>query len=243
MKAVFSARNTTWWCGHRAVCGVRRGQSQAGFAVTIQHFFFKWQSIVHYTLVAASLDALLLPKQITKCKYETCSEISVIQTPTKQCAAIPDSSLTPFADFQELQTRAKYQICFGFNGKLCLSLYVLPHWARFTHGQDHVSKVGMMIEIHWMTKGFTKSTQNFSKKYMICTTNNTGRRIQSQKGTQPSPDSQFELLHMDFIVIAPNKEKKCRGLSHIQTGRSRRCQNSHQRNDLTSGNSAKDLNW
>ena len=102
--------------------------------------------------------------------------------------------VTPHAGLTYIQTRAtadekliwgqngcelKDGVWVGPNGEPCLPKHLFPHYAKCTHGKDHVSKGGMMadISIHWYTKGFTMYKKNHCQACVIFATNNIGRGV------------------------------------------------------------------
>ncbi|XP_062255780.1 protein NYNRIN-like [Platichthys flesus] len=132
---------------------------------------------------------------------------------------------TPTADLQDLQLRATaderglwkrsgcthtHGVWVGPEGKPCLPKYLFPHYAKLTHGKDHVSKGSMMAAIsqHWFTKGFSSYAQKFCQACMICATNNIGRGMQAPQAAHPPPDKPFDHLQMDFIELTPSEGKK-----------------------------------
>ncbi len=54
----------------------------------------------------------------------------------------------------------------------CLPKHFFQHYAKLTHGLDHVSKAGMIMQMRelWVTKGFTVVAENFCKKCVTCNT-------------------------------------------------------------------------
>ena len=107
----------------------------------------------------------------------------------------------------------------GPNGKPCLPKYLFPYYAKLIHGEDHVSKGGMQTDIqrYWFTKGFSNYSQKFCQKYVICSTNNVGRGIQTpqvhflESGylyLHLAPNEPFDHLQMDFIELTQSEGKK-----------------------------------
>ncbi len=77
--------------------------------------------------------------------------------PASQLVSVPltDTSVTPTAELQNLQSRAtseekvllkksqahiKNDVWYGPNDKPCLPKYLFPFYAKLTHGKDHVSE-------------------------------------------------------------------------------------------------------
>ncbi len=52
----------------------------------------------------------------------------------------------------------------------CLPKHFFQHYAKLTHGLDHVSKAGMIMQRKelWFTKGFTVVAENFCKRCVTC---------------------------------------------------------------------------
>ncbi len=52
----------------------------------------------------------------------------------------------------------------------CLPKHFFQHYAKLTHGLDHVSKAGMIMQMKelWFTKGFTVVAENFCKRCVTC---------------------------------------------------------------------------
>ncbi|XP_029993605.1 uncharacterized protein LOC115421806 isoform X2 [Sphaeramia orbicularis] len=99
----------------------------------------------------------------------------------------------------------------GPNGKPCLPSALFSHYAKLTHGLDHVSKGGMqeMINQNWFTKGFSAYAQKHCQAYVICASHNPGRSIQiTQQAAHPPPIRPFEHVMMDFIELTPSEGKK-----------------------------------
>jgi len=132
---------------------------------------------------------------------------------------------TPTADLQDLQTQAspgekrewskaggkvEEGVWYGPNRKPCLPKALFPHYAKLTHGKDHVSKGGMFrsISAYWYTRGFTNYSQKFCERCVICATNNVGRGIKMSQGAHPEPQRPFEHIQMDFIELSPSEGKK-----------------------------------
>ncbi|TKS65903.1 putative nuclease HARBI1 [Collichthys lucidus] len=131
---------------------------------------------------------------------------------------LPDShsALQSFASPPEVtQWRAcgaqyKDKVWFGPDGRPCLPKHFFPHFAKLTHGLDHVSKGGMLQAItqHWFTKGFAAYAQKYCQSCVICATYNAGRGIPVPAAAHPPPDKPFDHLMMDFIELTPDKGKK-----------------------------------
>ena len=100
---------------------------------------------------------------------------------------------------------------FGPDGKPCLPSALFPHYAKLTHGLDHVSKGGMYTAInqYWFTKDFTAYAQKCCEKCLICLQNNPGKAIKpAQQAAHPPPDKPFDHIMIDFIELTPSEGKK-----------------------------------
>ncbi len=94
----------------------------------------------------------------------------------------------------------------------CLPKHFFQHYAKLTHGLDHVSKAGMIMQMRelWFTKGFTVFAEFFCKRCVTCNTHNVARGIKIPLASQPAPAGPFEYLMMDFIELTPcGKQKHC----------------------------------
>ncbi len=94
----------------------------------------------------------------------------------------------------------------------CLPKHFFQHYAKLTHGLDHVSKGSMIMQMKelWFTKGFTVVAEIFCKRCVTCNTHNVARGIKTPLASQPAPAGPFEYLMMDFIELTPcGKQKHC----------------------------------
>ena len=91
----------------------------------------------------------------------------------------------------------------GPDGKPCLPKHFFPHFAKLTHGLDHVSKGGMLnaLTAQWFTKGFSSYAQKYCQSCMVCVTHNAGKAIHTSQSAHPPPERPFEHLMMDFVEI------------------------------------------
>ncbi len=66
----------------------------------------------------------------------------------------------------------------------CLPKHFFQHYAKLTHGLDHVSKAGMIMQMKelWFTKGFTLFAEIFCKRCVTCNTHNVARGIKPSSG-------------------------------------------------------------
>ncbi len=95
----------------------------------------------------------------------------------------------------------------------CLPKHFFQHYAKLTHGLDHVSKAGMIMQMKelWFTKGLQWLLKIFAKDVSLVNTHNEARGIKTPLASQPAPAGPFEYLMMDFIKLTPcGKQKHCR---------------------------------
>lgn len=78
-------------------------------------------------------------------------------------------------------TKTPEGIWMGPNQKPCLPKHFFPHFARLTHGLDHVSKGGMLTAMaqNWFTKGFSPVAQRHCENCHICLGNNVARGVKT----------------------------------------------------------------
>ncbi|XP_062419418.1 uncharacterized protein LOC119228347 isoform X2 [Pungitius pungitius] len=96
----------------------------------------------------------------------------------------------------------------GPEGKPCLPKHYFAHYAKLTHGLDHVSKGGMLRALNetWFTKGFTAYAQKFCSACVTCSTHNVGRPVGvSSQAAHPPPTRPFEHIMMDFVELSPSE--------------------------------------
>ena len=144
--------------------------------------------------------------------------MSRFSTSSALLTSLPDtlSSLQSFATQEEnnlwKSKRAVFSdnIWLGPNHKPCLPKHFFPHYAKLTHGLDHVSKGGMLDALtkFWFIKGFSSYGQKYSQACMICATNNAGKGTSVPQAAHPPPTRPFDHLMMEFIEHTPAKGKK-----------------------------------
>ena len=136
-------------------------------------------------------------------------------------SATPDQVYASVSDMQQFATPAERtvwrscgahfdhvtKVWLGPGGSPCLPKHFFPHFAKLTHGLDHVSKGGMLSAIteHWFTKGFTVAAQKHCHACLICSTRNPGRPIKlDSRAAHPPPTRPFEHIMLDFIELSPS---------------------------------------
>ncbi len=94
----------------------------------------------------------------------------------------------------------------------CLPKHFFQHYAKLTHGLDHVSKAGMIMQMRklWFRRGLQWLLKFFAKDVSLVNTHNLARGIKTPLASQPAPAGPFEYLMMDFIELTPcGKQKHC----------------------------------
>ncbi len=71
----------------------------------------------------------------------------------------------------------------------CLPKHFFQHYAKLTHGLDHVSKAGMIMQMRelWFTKGLQCLLKIFAKDVSLVNTHNVARGIKTPLASQPAP--------------------------------------------------------
>ncbi|KAI2645687.1 hypothetical protein H4Q32_030001 [Labeo rohita] len=147
------------------------------------------------------------------------------QTEKPECTLLSDTNENSFSSLQGMQTFAtgpekeQWRKCgckvtdgvwMSGDGRPCLPKHFFSHYCRLTHGLDHVSKGGMMMQMKelWFTKGFTIFAKNFCKRCVICNTHNVAQGTKMPLVSQPPPAGPFEYLQMDFVELNPCEGKR-----------------------------------
>lgn len=106
--------------------------------------------------------------------------------------------------------RFESNVWIGPNGNPCLPKHFFPHYAKLTHGLDHVSKGGMLniMDANWFTKGFSVQAQKHCQACVICATHNVGRTAPITQAAHKMPTRPFEHVMMDFVELTPSEGKK-----------------------------------
>uniref|UniRef100_A0AAQ4RT80 ribonuclease H n=1 Tax=Gasterosteus aculeatus aculeatus TaxID=481459 RepID=A0AAQ4RT80_GASAC len=198
--------------------------------------------VLHHTLIAELLDAILLPTAIAVCKCaahtsgtgdiakgneraDLAAKAAARRPLPKPSRPVPAMCSLPssLAAVQSLSTSDERRfwsssgskfidgIWYGPNGNPCLPKHFFPHYAKLTHGLDHVSKGGMLsiIDATWFTKGFAAYAQRFCQACITCATHNVGRSVQvSHHAAHPPPARPFEHVMMDFVELSPSEENR-----------------------------------
>ncbi|XP_058879804.1 protein NYNRIN-like [Acipenser ruthenus] len=98
-----------------------------------------------------------------------------------------------------------HKIWRGPTGLPALPCSCFPYVAKLAHGQDHVSKGGVVNVVNnfWFAPGFSTYANQFCAKCVICMTNNVGRSMPMSVSAHPRPEGPFEHVMMDFIELTP----------------------------------------
>ncbi|XP_019897714.1 uncharacterized protein LOC109614902 [Esox lucius] len=171
-------------------------------------------------LVANLLDSVLLTDSISvcECQAHTNASDSVSKgyaakaaatspvSPILQMVSLPPTDVFSCNDFSDLQSGADTVEVSRWKRLKCL-----PHVAKLTHGQDHVSKGGVVNIVHnfWFAPGFSLYAENVCAKCVICMTHNVGRDTPMPTSAHSRPEGQFEHFMMDFNELTP-----CQGYNY-----------------------------
>ncbi len=162
----------------------------------------------------ARADAAAKAAAAQETKETTCALVSVTNPDISPCL----QSMQTFSTGAEKQKwrssgcSLQGSVWMGVDGIPCLPKHFFQHYAKLTHGLDHVSKGSMIMQMKdlWFTKGFTVFAENFCKRCVTCNTHNVARGIKTPLVSQPAPAGPFEYLMMDFFELTPcGKQKHC----------------------------------
>ncbi|XP_019897625.1 protein NYNRIN-like [Esox lucius] len=86
---------------------------------------------------------------------------------------------------------------------VCPSSPLLPHVAKLVHGQEQVSKGGVVNIVlnFWFAPRFSLYAKNVGAKCVICMSHNVGRG--TSMSAHPRSEGPFEHLMMDFNELTP----------------------------------------
>ncbi|XP_029694708.1 uncharacterized protein isoform X2 [Takifugu rubripes] len=196
--------------------------------------------ILNHQLVAALLEAILLPSQVAVCKCAAHTNLSDpisagnarADAAAKAAAARPPplptvcavqvpSSLSAIQSLATPHDKQSWRQAgsahtpegwIGPNGNPCLPSALFHHYAKLTHGLDHASKGGMitLIAEHWFTKGFTPVAEKFCKACVICATHNPGK-AETPTAQAAHPPPTRPFEHVMMDFIELNPAEDIRG--------------------------------
>ncbi|XP_055370461.1 uncharacterized protein LOC129605103 isoform X2 [Betta splendens] len=146
--------------------------------------------------------------------FVPCLLSSTSTQPPSPPSALPD--LQTFSTPQECKlwltngATSSHGVWYGPDGKPCLPKHFFPHFAKLTHGLDHVSKGAMLDALtkHWYTKGFSIYAQKYCEACMTCAQHNPGKTTAKPLAAHPPPEQAFDHLMLDFIELTPAEGKK-----------------------------------
>lgn len=193
-------------------CILKTRHNQAGYLVVTQHEVFKSGSQQsHYSAQAAELvsltEACKLAKNLTNYsdsrwafgvvqnfgalwKTENILNLALKSSPVH--ARVLLSVSQPIRD----------SLTAGLNAKLCVAKHFFPHFAKLTHGLDHIEAH------HWFTKWFTTYAQKYCKARVTCVTHTISRWLQLLQIALTPPVKPFDHLRMEFSELTPSECKK-----------------------------------
>ncbi len=146
----------------------------------------------------ARADAAAKAAAAQETKETTCALVSVTNPNISPCLQSMQSFSTGAEKQQWRSSGCSLQggVWMSVDDIPCLPKHFFQHYAKLTHGLDHVSKAGMIMQIRelWFTKGFTVVAENFCKRCVTCNTHNVARGIKTPLASQPAPAGPFEIL-------------------------------------------------
>ncbi len=162
----------------------------------------------------ARADAAAKAAAAQETKETTCALVSVTNPDISPCLQSMQAFSTGAEKQQWRSSGCSLQrgVWMSVDDIPCLPKHFFQHYAKLTHGLDHVSKAGMIMQMKelWFTKGFTVVAEIFCKRCVTCNTHNVARGIKTPLASQPAPAGPFEYLMMDFIELTPcGKQKHC----------------------------------
>ncbi len=162
----------------------------------------------------ARADAAAKAAAAQETKETTCALVSVTNPDISPCLQSMQSFSTGAEKQRWRSSGCSLQrgVWMSVDDIPCLPKHFFQHYAKLTHGLDHVSKAGMIMQMRELrfTKGFTVVAENFCKRCVTCNTHNVARGIKTPLASQPAPAGPFEYLMMDFIELTPcGKQKHC----------------------------------
>ncbi len=161
----------------------------------------------------ARADAAAKAAAAQETKETTCALVSVTNPDISPCLQSMQSFSTGAEKQQWRSSGCSLQggVWMSVDDIPCLPKHFFQHYAKLTHGLDHVSKAGMIMQIKelWFTKGFTVVAENFCKRCVTCNTHNVARGIKTPLASQPAPAGPFEILfgRPPFIGIEGGKQR------------------------------------
>ncbi len=162
----------------------------------------------------ARADAAAKAAAAQETKETTCALVSVTNPDISPCLQSMQTFSTGAEKQQWRSSGCSLQggVWMSVDDIPCLPKHFFQHYAKMTHGLDHVSKGSMIMQMKelWFTKGFTVFAEIFCKRCVTCNTHNVAREIKTPLASQPAPAGPFEYLMMDFIELTPcGKQKHC----------------------------------
>ncbi len=157
-------------------------------------------------------DAAAKAAAAQETKETTCALVSVTNPDISPCL---QSMQTFFPQEQEKQKwrssgcSLKGGVWMSVDDIPCLPKHFFQHYAKLTHGLDHVSKGSMIMQMRelWFTKGFTVVAENFCKRCVTCNTHNVARGIDMRTHCSYAPSSGGAVERQNQTI--KNKLTKC----------------------------------
>ncbi len=143
-------------------------------------------------------DAAAKAAAAQETKETTCALVSVTNPDISPCLQSMQSFSTG-AEKQQWRSSGcslKGGVWMSVDDIPCLPKHFFQHYAKLTHGLDHVSKAGMIMQMRelWFTKELQCLLKIFAKDVSLVNTHNVARGIKTPLASQPAPAGPFEIL-------------------------------------------------
>ncbi len=115
-------------------------------------------------------DAAAKAAAAQETKETTCALVSVTNPDISPCLQSMQSFSTGKTTMEVVWLQSRRGVWMSVDDIPCLPKHFFQHYAKLTHGLDHVSKAGMIMQMRelWFTKGFTVVAENFCKRCVTC---------------------------------------------------------------------------
>ncbi len=122
-------------------------------------------------------DAAAKAAAAQETKETTCALVSVTNPDVYKVCRLFSTGAEKNKNGGRLAAASRGGVWMSVDDIPCLPKHFFQHYANLTHGLDHVSKAGMIMQMKelWFTKGFTVVAENFCKRCVTCNTHNVAR--------------------------------------------------------------------
>ncbi len=139
----------------------------------------------------ARADAAAKAAAAQETKETTCALVSVTNPDISPCLQSMQTFSTGAEKQQWRSSGCSLQrgVWMSVDDIPCLPKHFFQHYAKLTHGLDHVSKAGMIMQMRelWFTKELQCLLKIFAKDVSLVNTHNEARGIKTPLASQPAP--------------------------------------------------------